>query len=320
MSSTPALPVTAGLDGRRASLAAADWAAREALRREVPLRLVHAWEQSVVPLASLAQAAVPPDPERSASLLAEARAYLTRRHPGLDVTTDRLTGDPVAALVAAADESGLLVLGSRGLGRTAGFLLGSVARSVVARAARPVVLVRSPETAADGDTSGGTGGGTDARAGEGSGTGDAPGDVVVGVDLDGPDDAVLAYAFEAAALRGTGLRVVHGHGPVDGEGTGAVGPADGLADGDALAERAVPAEGPLAQALRPWQEKFPGVPVTAQAAIGQAGSHLAEASRDAGLLVVGRAARHAPVGALIGPVTDAVLRHALSPVAVVPHD
>ncbi|GHD97210.1 universal stress protein [Streptomyces naganishii] len=310
MSSTPALPVSAGLDGRRASLAAADWAAREALLRDVPLRLVHAWEQPIVPLASLAQAAVPPDPERSASLLAEARAYLTRRHPGLEVTTDRLTGDPVAALVAAADESGLLVLGSRGLGRTAGFLLGSVARSVVARAGRPVVLVRSPEPAAEED-------GTDARATDDSGTRAAPGDVVVGVDLDGPDDAVLAYAFEAAALRGAGLRIVHGHGPVDGEGTGAVGPADGLADGDALA---VPAEGPLAQALRPWQEKFPGVPVTAQASIGQAGSHLAEASKDAALLVVGRAARQAPVGAHIGPVTDAVLRHAQSPVAVVPHD
>ncbi|AWN30588.1 hypothetical protein DKG71_34745 [Streptomyces sp. NEAU-S7GS2] len=37
-------PVAVGLDGSPASLAAADWGAREALRRDLPLRLVHAWE------------------------------------------------------------------------------------------------------------------------------------------------------------------------------------------------------------------------------------------------------------------------------------
>lgn len=37
--------VTVGLDGSPESLAAADWAAREALLRAAPLRLVHAGEQ-----------------------------------------------------------------------------------------------------------------------------------------------------------------------------------------------------------------------------------------------------------------------------------
>ncbi|NUO44803.1 MAG: universal stress protein [Streptomyces sp.] len=37
-------PVVVGLDGSSESLAAADRAAREALRRGLPLRLVHAWE------------------------------------------------------------------------------------------------------------------------------------------------------------------------------------------------------------------------------------------------------------------------------------
>ena len=34
--------ITAGIDGSRASLDAADWAAREAGRRRLPLRLLHA--------------------------------------------------------------------------------------------------------------------------------------------------------------------------------------------------------------------------------------------------------------------------------------
>lgn len=72
--------------------------------------------------------------------------------------------------------------------------------------------------------------------------------------------------------------------------------------------------------LSPWKAKFPGVEVTGESVIGDAGAHLADASRDASLEVVGRRVRRAPLGSHIGPVTDAVLRHAAAPVVVVPHD
>ena len=36
-------PITAGIDGTEESLAALAWAAREAVRRDLPLRVVHAW-------------------------------------------------------------------------------------------------------------------------------------------------------------------------------------------------------------------------------------------------------------------------------------
>ena len=39
-------PITVGVDGTAESLAAVHWAAREAVRRSLPLRVVHAWEKS----------------------------------------------------------------------------------------------------------------------------------------------------------------------------------------------------------------------------------------------------------------------------------
>ncbi|MGW2744904.1 universal stress protein [Streptomyces sp. NPDC001450] len=47
---------------------------------------------------------------------------------------------------------------------------------------------------------------------------------------------------------------------------------------------------------------------------------MAEASRDAPLVVVGRRSRRARIGSHIGAVTHGVLHHSMAPVAVVPHD
>ncbi|MFF8193424.1 universal stress protein [Streptomyces bobili] len=299
---SPNLPVVVGLDGRRESPVTAEWAAREALLRGVPLRLVHVPRQPSPPYVTLAGVVVPTDPQRSGHELDLVRASLSRRHPGLDITAEQIPGDTVTVLLAAAADAGLLVLGSRGRGRTTGFLLGSVSRLVAARAQRPVVLVRSfAQEGQDAD-----------RSAVAPGTSD--GDVVVGVDLAGPDDAVLAFAFEAASRRGAGLRVVHGCGQ-ESEGISATELTGVNGGGPAVAP-----ERPPADLLRPWQDKFPDVSVTEQAVVGQAGSHLVDASRTAALLVVGRAARHAPVGAQIGPVTEAALHYAESPVAVIPHD
>ncbi|MFJ5726686.1 universal stress protein [Streptomyces paradoxus] len=297
---SPMSPVLVGFDGRPESVAAAGWAAREALMRGAPLRLVHAWEQAPRPYATPAGAAVQQHPHGSTRLLADMEALLIRRHPGLRIAAARVAGEPATALLTAAADAGMLVLGSRGLGRAAGFLLGSVGRSVVARAERPVVLVRADAT-------------LDAASAD---HGASVRDVVVGVDLDQPDDSVLVFALEAAARRGAGLRVVHSWDPAV-ENTSAAG-LPGV--DDPAAERTMAARQPLAELLRPWQDKFPDLSVTEQTVVGQAASHLVDASRDAELLVVGRASRHAPIRPQIGPVTRAVLQHAVPPVAVIPHD
>ncbi|MEH0551837.1 universal stress protein [Streptomyces sp. B21-101] len=300
--------ITVGLDGSPESLAAADWAAREAAQREVPLHLLHAGE----PLRSTylsfvgdpASVVIDAQREWAADLLREARSRVTELHPGLRVTTEQVETGAVPALLAATEEAGLLVLGSRRLGAVAGFLVGSVGLAVVARTEHPVVLVRAGGHAEDErlpDAAGAWATNTPYR------------DVVLGLDVEDPADVVIEFAFEAARRRAAGLRVIHGWNPAAVYGYGAV------LDSGLNAELAQEAQVGLTDLLRLWKDKFPGVEVTAQAVIGGAGRHLVHASRDAALVVVGRSKRQASIGSRIGPVTHAVLQHASAPVAVVPH-
>lgn len=292
--------VVVGVDGSPESLSAADWAAREAVLHTAALRVVHAGEQppyAYVPFAG--ETVPPPGVDRSARMLREVEAALTHRHPSLRITTDQVEGQPVTALPAAAGEADLLVLGSRGLSGVAGLLLGSVALTVVARSRRPVVLVRGDERAEDEhlpDASGSRSRSTPFR------------DVVLGLDLRDPHDAVIEFAFEAAFRRAAPLRVIHSWSP------------SGNDDGGTLDAELRGEPAGLTDALVPWRDKYPGVEVTEQVVVGAAGSHLADASRDAALVVIGRRCRPSVVDPRIGPVTHAVLHHAVAPVAVVPHD
>ncbi|MEE1941278.1 universal stress protein [Streptomyces sp. TRM 70361] len=291
--------VTVGVDGSRESLAAADWAAREARRREVPLRLVHVREPD--PFTLQDSAADPETREHWAQRIPrEAAETLAERYPGLEITTDRRTGTPSAELIDAAQEAEVLVIGSRGLGIVTGFLVGSVALATVGRVGCPVVLVR-----AEGEEQGERSGGEQARGEE----------VVLGLELYRPCEELLEFAFDAAARRGAPLRVVHGWNPplVYGIDPIAVDPrlATDLAEESARV---------LKDALRPWREKYPRVEVRAQAVVGRPARHLLEAAEAAALVVVGRRNRRSPLGFHIGPVAHAVMHHATVPVAVVPHD
>ncbi|MCX4913153.1 MULTISPECIES: universal stress protein [unclassified Streptomyces] len=290
--------IVVGLDGSTESLAAAEWAAREALLTDARLRVVHAWLWHPYVYAPLAGVTVLPPSEDTQlewaeRLPREAADRLAAEHSGLSVSAERLAEQPATGLLAAAEGADLLVLGSRGLSGVHGFLVGSVALSVVARTRTPVVLVRAEARPA---------------------AANQRRDVVLGLDLEHADATVIGFAFEAAAQRAADLRVVHGWGlpPYYG--------LTGASDPSVNAELLMEAQHRSTEVLRPWREKFPDVDVSAQAVIGGAGPHLVDASRDATLVVVGRRNRSAAVGAHIGPVTQAVLHHSAAPVAVVPHD
>ncbi|MFJ5708273.1 universal stress protein [Streptomyces sp. NPDC093105] len=285
--------VTAGLDGSPESLAAAQWAALEALRRAVPLRLLLAWDVDENPRTRVV------DPETARGwgerTLATVERRLRRRHPGLRVETAWVAGDPVQELCAAAEEADPLVLGSRGLGGLAGFLAGSVSLAVLARTRRPVVLVRPHDLLEPGE--------------------ERTGGVVVGLDVASAGDEPLAFGFAAADRYGCGLRVVHRWAVPALYGPDMVGARPLL-----LTEVAADTRRALDEALAPWAEKFPDVAVVRDCAQGRPAQALTELSRDARLVVVGRRVRRSGIGAHIGAVTHAALHHCLAPVAVVPHD
>ncbi|MHC8421234.1 universal stress protein [Streptomyces sp. NB004] len=283
-------PITAGVDGSQESLAALDWAAGEAVRTGAPLHVVHAWQRDTGG-----------EGDRDAQerwvrdAVAEPVRTVTGRHPELTVSTEvREADDPVAVLLAAAADSTTLVLGSRGHGAIVGFLLGSVGRQVIAEATRPVVLVRAGEK-----TAGGTGG-----------------EVVVGQQGEPEDSAdVIGYAFEAAAARGATVRAVRAWTlpTVFTYSPGSMALADEAGGLEQYERKA------LGEALGPWRERFPDVPVVEHVEMGSAGQVLLSVSANARLMVVGRRARRGAVGGRIGSVAHGVLHHADCPVAVVPH-
>lgn len=288
--------VTVGLDGSPRSLAAAHWAAGEAWSRRLALRLVHALDWHSFTYAPLT--GTDTLTQWAQRMPHEAETRLRRDHPDLRIINEQITREPVASLLAAAEDAELLVLGSRGLSRVAGFLVGSVALSVVARAELPVVLVRA-DAAPDEE-------GRPRHPAIASRAAVCR-DVLLGLDLRRPADRLLEFAFDAAARRGAALRVVHGWSQPDTYGYTA--PFD--------AELAIQDASELRDVLRPWREKFPDIEVNEQSVVGSAAGHLVDASADAALVVVGRFTHGPWPGPRIGPVTHAVLHHSSAPVAVV---
>ncbi|MFM9589251.1 universal stress protein [Streptomyces scabiei] len=297
--------VTVGLDGSRESLAAAEWAAREARLLDLPLKLVHVWEPVPDPIAQAPLLGAETHQHWTERIPREAAEGLRARHPGLRVTTEQLSGRPSEMLVGAAKDARLLVLGSRGLSGIGGFMVGSVGLAVIAHADRPVVVVRAGEQAPDEHE-------TDPVGSPSAATPFRP--VVLGLDIDSPDEELIGFAFEAAVRRGTSVRVVHGWTPPP---YYVYGLAADLELHGSLALRENTA---LTEVMRPWRQKFPQVEVTEESPYGTPGNHLVDASREASLVVVGRRIRRGAFGAHIGPVAHAVLHHSSAPVAVVPHD
>jgi nucleotide-binding universal stress UspA family protein len=281
--------VVAGVDGSECALQAVRWAAAEASRRRVPLRLVSAYAWPVGRHVS--------DPglglDYRDMLCTMARDHLTTAAqavvsvaPGLEVEQVAVQGSPVPALLAASARAGVLVLGRRGSGGFAGLMTGSVAEHLVAHADCPVVVVRESASAVPASP-------------------DAP--VVLGVDGSPTGEAAIAFAFDTAARWGAPLVAVHAWSDMTLDP-----PIAAVLDFDPVDEKAL-----LAERLAGWGEKYPEVSVRRHVVRDRPASALVAESNRARLVVVGSRGRGGLAGMLLGSVSRAVLHHAHCPVAVV---
>ena len=182
-----AKPLVAATDGSEESLRAVEWAAREAVVRGAPLRIV-----SAVQVPAMIGLQVRPDRDFVADLIHQERdqafgaaaARAAEVAPGLQVDTVPLSGPPAQAVTASGSGASMLVLGSRGSGAFGWMAVGSVSRYAAAHACCPVVVIRG-ETAA-----------VHRQVGIGIG------------DLEACADS-LTFAFEEASLRKASLMAIH---------------------------------------------------------------------------------------------------------------
>jgi nucleotide-binding universal stress UspA family protein len=282
-------PVVVGVDGSEESLLAAEWAAMEANRHGLPLRIVsapasvprmHAYQASPATVADALR-------DVSARALGTAASRAGEVAPGLEIATDLLSGPPALAVAGSGSDAAMLVVGARGAGGFAAMILGSVSRYAAIRAQCPVIVVRQASMAVHQE-------------------------VAVGVRDPQDTSEALMFAFEEAAARHAGLVVVHAwywfpsalRAPVDEDALDAPFHPEQISDEAART---------LAAALDRWREKYPDVRVRHDVIRGHPARVLANYSARADLVVIGR---HGNPG--VGSIQHALLDHARGPVAVVP--
>ena len=278
-------PIVVGIDGSVGSRAALGWAIDEATRRKVPLELVHSWRpmyHTARDPAGDAEAELVAR-EHGHALLTAAAATVTRSTPHPTVTTRLLRGRPSAALLDAATDAQLLVVGARGVGGFAGLSLGSVSLHVVTYSACSVVIVRSAREV---------------------------GPVIVAIDGSAESGVVLRAALDEATLRATSLVVmsalfVHSQ-------------AEGVLDRErAFAAAKAHANWSLEQLLRDVSTENDAIEITQTLPVGYPAEVLAKASLNAQLLVVGSHGGGGFSGMKLGSTAHAVAHNAHCTVMVV---
>ncbi|GHJ08856.1 universal stress protein [Micromonospora humidisoli] len=134
-------PVLVGVDGSPAAGVAADQAAAEAVRRGVPLVLVHVGPTPPERDGADAEQAEAGYRAHAVRLLAEASAAVRADHPDVVLREHPVRAVGVAqGLVEASATASVLAVGTRGRGGFTGLLLGSVSQAVVQHAHCPVLV------------------------------------------------------------------------------------------------------------------------------------------------------------------------------------
>ncbi len=275
--------VIVGYDGSPDAKRALAWGATYAADTKSPLRVVAATgDMRVRQVTELDQEW---ERNRLAELTADARAAVAAAPLPAD-TLELVDAAAAPALIAGADPTSTIVLGSRGHGRLSSALSGSVSQHVAVHAPCTVVVVReqsSPEEKR----------------------------VVVGVDASEGSGPAMRFAFEHAERTGAPLTALHvlqtwAPGP----------PYASRYVSDRFAGQIAAAEPVIDQALAADARKHPSVDLDRQIVAGSAGRVLSDASEEAALVVVGARGRGAFASMLLGSVGQSVLHHARCPVVI----
>ncbi|MDT0328461.1 universal stress protein [Nocardiopsis lambiniae] len=295
---TPA--VVTGVDGSTDARAALEWAAAEAERGGLPLKVVHALSMPVVTSVYAGRTRFPPTEEISRQgerILEKEADHVRRLHPDLEVLTELALEEPPVALLRRTGPGDLIVVGSRGFGPVRSALAGTAGVRLAARATCPVVVVPHRE----GD----------------AGTPAAPERIVVGVDGSLDSQHALDFALHTAARSENGSVVVvnswEAPTPFASPALIASGwtpPEDFL---DRQSEEIV--AGVLAEVI---DETVDRVDLSVVRTRKEPVTALIEAGAEADLIVVGSRGRGAVRGLFLGSVSQGVLHSATVPVAVLP--
>ena len=287
--------VVVGVDGSDSALQAVRWGAAEAVRREVPLRLVIGFDRP----AELGEG-YPRDGiayrelllEQSRGHLADAAVVAGQAQPGIEVEQQLVVGSPVTVLEAEARRARLVVIGDRGMSRVQGLLVGSVAVALAAHAPCPVVVVRWTDR-------------------DPAGSASLP--VVLGVDGSAASEAAIAFAFEAAAAREVPVIAVHTW-------SGMVFDPSAVSMGIDWAAVEAAEHELLARQLAGWVQKYADTAVEQVVTRDRPAHGLLEQAARAQLVVVGTRGRGEFAGLVLGSVGNSVVHRSPCPVAVVRPD
>jgi nucleotide-binding universal stress UspA family protein len=205
------------------------------------------------------------------------------------------TGGPAGVLVDESTRAALVVVGTRSTGGLLGHLAGSVAAQVAAHASGPVVVVRGVESSRR----------LPAFLGQ---------RVVVGVDGSQASRPAIEFAVEQAVARQAELHAVLVWSVIDIHDVGIVVP-----DSFDFNEEAAKADRLLDEAMTGWLDRYPDLRVHCHAVHDlDPVRALLDQSEGAGLLVVGSRGTGGFADLRLGSTVDGLVRHATTPVAVVP--
>jgi nucleotide-binding universal stress UspA family protein len=262
--------ILAAYDGSPHSEGALEWAAATA-----------ALEGRSVRAVSVAEA--PASADGDVDLQARVGAVLAAA--GADGTFEELAGDVEAVLLEQSRRAHVLIAGTRGRGRTANTLLGSVSQHLARHSPCPLIVVRPPANQVA------------AR-------------IVAGVDGSLESIAALRFACHRASFTNEAVVALHAWKPghVDLDYSGQL--------PEAVGQRSEAAAALLSECIAEVRAEYPDVTIEPDSVPSPPTKALTDASEYASLVVTGSRGRGVVAGLVLGSVSQHLLSHGRSPVAV----